>query len=74
MTNYFSKNLKFVREKMKISRNKLSQMIGVNQTTISRWEMAEMTPSIDNVEKVAEALNIYLPDLLITDLSTKESE
>jgi len=67
--NYFSKNLKFLREQRDISKNKLSDMVGVNQTTIGRWETNEITPSIDNVEEVAKALNVNLPDLLIKDLS-----
>ncbi len=69
MGNYFSKNLKFLRENKNISKNKLSEMVGVNQTTIGRWETNEITPSIDNVEEVAKALNVELPDLLIKDLS-----
>ena len=69
MGNYFSKNLKYLREKKDISKNKLGEMVGVNQTTIGRWEANEITPSIDNVEEVAKALNIELPDLLIKDLS-----
>ncbi len=69
MGNYFSKNLKFLRENKNISKNKLGEMVGVNQTTIGRWETNEITPSIDNVEEVAKALNVELPDLLIKDLS-----
>jgi repressor LexA len=67
--NLFSKNLKFLREKKGISKNKLGEMVGVNQTTIGRWESEEITPSIDNVEEVAKVLNVGLPDLLIKDLS-----
>ena len=69
MGNYFSKNLKFLRENQNISKNKLGEMVGVNQTTIGRWESNEITPSIDNVEEVAKVLNVELPDLLIKDLS-----
>ena len=68
MSNFFSKNLKFLREKKKISKNKLGEMVGVNQTTIGRWENGQITPSIDNVEEVARVLNVELPDLLIKDL------
>lgn len=69
MGNLFSKNLKFLREKKGMSKNKLGEMVGVNQTTIGRWESEEITPSIDNVEEVAKVLNVGLPDLLIKDLS-----
>ncbi len=69
LSNYFSKNLKFLRENKGISKNKLGEMVGVNQTTIGRWENNEITPSIDNVEEVAKVLNVPLPDILIQDLS-----
>jgi len=68
LSNLFSKNLKYLRESKGISKNKLGEMVGVNQTTIGRWETNEIKPSIDNVEEVAKALNVNLPDLLIKDL------
>ena len=74
MRNYFAKNLKFIRENRRISKNKLSEMVGVNQTTIGRWETEEIKPSIDNVEEVANALNVPLPDLLIKDLQFDNAE
>ena len=72
MSNFFSKNLKYIREKKNISKNRLGEMVGVNQTTIGRWEAEEIKPSIDNVEEVANVLNVKLPDMLITDLSQNE--
>lgn len=38
MAEYFSSNLKHLREKKGLSQNKLGSIIGVNQTTIARWE------------------------------------
>ena len=68
MPNFFSSNLKFLREKEGLSQNKLAEKVGVNQTTIARWETEEIKPSIDNVEQIANALNIGLPELLVPDL------
>lgn len=68
MANYFASNLKYLREKKGLSQNKLAEKVGVNQTTIARWETEEIKPSIDNVEQIANALNVSLPDLLITNL------
>ena len=68
MANYFASNLKFLREKQGLSQNKLAEKVGVNQTTIARLETEEIKPSIDNVEQIASALNVSLPDLLITNL------
>ena len=69
MGNYFSKNLKFIREEKKLSQNKLAEMIGVNQTTVARWEDDNRTPNLDNAIDVANVLNIPLPDLVGKDLS-----
>ena len=74
MGNYFSKNLKFLRETRNISKSRMGEMVGVNQSTIGRWESNEIKPSIDNVEEVAKVLNIELPDLLIKDLSDPNNE
>lgn len=74
MSNQFANNLKYIREKKGISKNKLGEMVGVNQTTIGRWETEEIKPSIDNVEEVAKVLNIPLPDLLIKDLKFDNGE
>lgn len=68
MGNYFSTNLKFIREQKGLSQNKLANMIGVNQTTIARWEDDNRVPTIDNAVDVSEALNVPLPELLGKDL------
>ena len=60
MKNYFSKNLKFLREQKKLSQNKLGELANVNQTTIARWENEEMAPSIDNVIELSKIFNIDL--------------
>lgn len=73
MTNYFSSNLEYLRKQRGMSQNKLGELIGVNQTTIARWEKQEMAPSIDNVEEVANVLNVKLPDMLTKDLRINNS-
>ena len=70
MSNHFSKNLKFLREKRNLSQNKLAEMIGVNQTTIARWEDDNRTPNLDNAIDVSRILNIPLHDLIGIDLRT----
>lgn len=74
MTIYFSKNLKYIREKKGLSQNKLAEKIGVNQTTIARWEDDNRTPTIDNAIDASEALNVSLPDLIGRDLQFENAE
>ena len=76
MKNYFSSNLKYLREKNKMSKSKLGELVGVNQSTIGRWENNIITPSIDNVVDVLNAFKIPLTELgtfLGTDLKTNTS-
>lgn len=63
MSNYFKENLKFLREERKLSKNKLGELAGVNQTTIGRWENGEITPTIDNVIDLMSALNVPINNL-----------
>lgn len=63
MANYFQRNLKYLREKKGLSKNKLGELTGVNQTTIGRWENGEISPTIDNVIDLMNALNIPLDEL-----------
>lgn len=74
MSNYFSKNLKYIREKRKLSQNKLAEMIGVNQTTVARWEDDNRTPNLDNAIDVSKVLNIPLPELIGKDLSKSNND
>lgn len=69
----FSKNLKFLRKKNKLSQNKLAELANVNQTTIARWENEEISPSLDNILDVADALNISVANLTGVDLEKKEN-
>ena len=47
----------------------MGELVGVNQTSIARWENEEVSPSIDNVIEVAEVFKLSLADLLGKDLS-----
>lgn len=71
--SYFSRNLKYLREKKKLSQNKLAELAGVNQTTIARWETEEVSPSLDNIYDLAETLNVSIADLTGKDLLIKDN-
>ena len=74
MADFFSTNLKFLREEKGLSQNKLARIVGVNQTTIARWEDDNRVPTIDNAIDVAKALDIPLPTLLGKDLRFDNAE
>ena len=73
MSNYFSKNLKYLRVIKNVSQNKLASLANVSASTINRWEAEEMSPSLDNVNDVARALNVSVADLLGKDMKSDEN-
>lgn len=73
MKNYFKENLKYIREKRKMSQNRLSKLTNVSQATINRWESGENIPTIDNVIDIASVLHIPIEDFLGKDLRTNTS-
>jgi len=50
--------LKFFREKRELSTNKLSDLTGISQSTISKLENGKRKADLDTLLKIAEALNI----------------
>lgn len=64
---YFNTNLAFVRKQKKVSQLELAKKIGVDQSTISLWEKG-MDTTVENAIKVAEALDVPIPDFLGRDL------
>lgn len=74
MSNFFGTNLKFLREKFGYTQTELAKKIGVNQTTIARWEDDNRVPTIDNAVDVAKVLNIELPNLLGEDLRLEKEK
>ena len=72
--SFFSKNLKYLREKSSISRNTLADKLNVNQSTISRWENEDMGVTVDNAYDVAKFFNISIADLTGVDLSNSEQK
>lgn len=71
--SYFNSNLPFIRKKKGISQAELAEKIGVDQSTISLWEKG-MDTTVDNAIKVAEVLNVSIPEFLGKDLRFDNAE
>lgn len=72
MKNYFSTNIKFIREQKGLSQNKFGELLNVNQTTIARWEDENRIPTIDKAIDISLILNIPLNVLVGKDLRLKD--
>ncbi len=74
MSNYFVKNLKYIRNQKKISQQELADKIGVDRSTIGYWENGKADPTLLNVQKLSDALNINIIKLVGIDLSLEENQ
>ena len=56
-------NIKSLRLKKNISQEVLADIMGVNQTAISQWEMGKSNPASEKLPKLAEALQCSIDEL-----------
>lgn len=54
----FSNNLKYYRNKLGISQEEFADKAGLHRTYISAVECGKRSISLDNIQKIAEALGI----------------
>lgn len=60
----FEKNLKYYRLKNNMSMKDLAEACGVTPMAISNYESGKRNPDMDTINKLAEALGIYVVDFL----------
>ena len=61
----FGTNVKLYRQNQKLSQEKLAEKCGLHRTYISDIERFRRSISLDNIQKIAIALNIKAYQLLI---------
>lgn len=52
------------RKRQKMSRNELAQITDISVTTIANYEHGKTKPSVENIIKIALALNVSLDELV----------
>ncbi len=60
----FADNMRIARLKMRLSQDELAERSGLHRTYIGSVERAERNISIDNMEAIANALDLELAELL----------
>ncbi len=68
LIHVFSSNVKYYRQSRNLSQEKLAELSGLHRTYISALERERRNISIDNIQKIAKALNVdayllFMPDL-----------
>lgn len=59
--------IKEARKKKNISQSELAKMLDVNQTMISQWERGTSNPKLTTLQRIAEALEIPVDNLMPDD-------
>ncbi|HOT13801.1 MAG TPA: helix-turn-helix transcriptional regulator [Bacteroidales bacterium] len=70
----FSENLKRVRTQKGISQEELSKKIDIHPVQFSRYERAQSVPSIDVVQKIANALEVTIDELVYGNQNNKAEQ
>ncbi|HIG0361873.1 TPA: helix-turn-helix domain-containing protein [Clostridium sporogenes] len=60
-------NLKKIREEKKLSQTALASLAEISQNYISEIESGNKTPTLDMLEKIADAMEICISLLLVND-------
>lgn len=60
----FGDNMMLLRKKKKLSQSALGKMIGTSGDVIGRYERGDITPSIEVVSKIADALEVSVDYLI----------
>ncbi len=68
-----AKNLISLRKKNNLTQNELAEKLNYSDNAISRWEHAEVTPSIETLEQIAKIFNVPLASL-IEDNAVRSAE
>ena len=63
----FAKKLNLIRKNKGLSQEELAFLCGIDRTYIGRIECCERTPGLVVLQKIADGLNMTLPELLTFD-------
>ena len=72
--NDFAENLKKCRAQRGISQEELAKKISIHPVQFSRYERGQTAPSIEVVQKIADALEVSIDQLVYGDQDNKAEQ
>ena len=72
MDNYIGYNIKFYREKAKLTQTELADKINKNIRTLQKYEKGDITPTFDIIKEIAEILGVSPYDIVRNAKAPKE--
>lgn len=70
-SNYFGKNLQFLRKEKKLRQHQMLDSLGVSRTTWSNYEQSRTAPSLDGLVKISRFFGVSLDELITQDIEQK---
>ena len=64
----------YTREDKNISQQQLAKQLGISKNLLNKWENCEEIPSMKNINKLSEALDISVNELVDNDIRNLISE
>ena len=61
----FRKNLKYYRNKLNLTQEQLSEILGISSDYLSEIERGKRTPSFKRIDTIAQGLNIEVHKLFL---------
>ncbi len=58
MKNKFNERIRELRIEKRLTQIKLSEILGVYQSTIAKWEKGELEPNMDMIIKISQEFNV----------------
>ena len=69
----FGENLKNLRKAKKLSQEKLAEKVGVSRQSVSKWEVGESYPEMNNILTLCDIFHCKINDLVHEDLTDIDS-
>lgn len=70
MTNFFPKNLKFLRIQSGYTQLDIAKRIKKDYSTVGKWELGQRNPSTFDLIAIADIFNVSVRDIVEKDLTT----
>ncbi len=68
----FSENLYNIRKNMQISQEQLAELVDVSRQSVSKWELGESYPTVENIFKLCNVLKCKMNELINENLADFE--
>lgn len=63
MSKKFAWRLHLVRQRLGWSQEEIAKKVGVNRSTVCKWEQGTIEPGLDTIEKLAGVLGVSAAEL-----------